>query len=1069
MPDSNPLYNLLGGYYPGDPIPRKRHYGDYPSPLEFNSDTWINNYLYGLNKELSKLSVKEQARNLFIDDVARQLRARATPKEATYDPMRAIELGDEEDVAGVQVGIDINPVKWVQDPGEMLQKTGKQWFNDFVNWSDFSSYVEREKLWKPLLEGKEVSPIVGYAYGDHLEGDTPAGGPMPFQLYGLELTTPEQQTFYDTPGDKKGIKLDREVDLFQESGMGFKKFTRSARASAARDTSFAKFTNQAAIASSSELINLLQTGQITDPQHKTEIKSYLHRARALRTANALNGRGDKNYIFAKEGEFAEFGSGVGSGLAALSSDLGKYTFGRANEKRVGSTYKKIFGDEETGNIGSLGEAKKVLEEADKHFESLGAVAKAEFEKDTKPLRSLLKDIEGLKGSDIKSKPGVINLKGKINLIQAKHASAGAFKGGVNNMNRKFLENHFVKGPMRKIISDPQNSSIVGTRNLLNVSEEALRFYKREDFYDLINMLEKDGVVGVAADVVWNLVRKRLNGFTPASVLGEQLKKVHYFGLLYDERYGEGDNTGSKTMNNIMSKGRLSKLFDNKHSVNVELDGVTKSFSFVGHKNLRFGAELYARRGAKGAQHITQQDFVDMINFKERDYGELVKTGKALRHGLEYEKARASSASLRDWLKRHNDQLGLEFDNIGKLVQSEENARKLEAVFKSLIKYEGGGKRVSIFQSKAGLMQKFSQTLSLLQEKLFKSKLGKLLSAPAYMREVVSKAASKTVTKVLAKVLSGIVVAGTEGIGATIYPYIEKVIQYVLNKLENLVGKIGKALWHADANIIDSFVESSAQALYKVFGCCALSFGMPIAVVMIIFIFLLSAITPVDPTRTAFGMTDGIGPGLSVMPVDCTFGEREPTGLAPTGNAVADRAIEIANGLERGFWCGWNKHVPEYEEFWDEGEFQRNPWPPVDYDTWDSMFWCTYLVIESYSHAYDSFPSYPEDAGKDGPWWYLIAARNLANTGFRDAGHYYWSQNELPASELQAGDAIFFRGTSGRSNAINHVAIVHSVHDGVVTTIHANAWAKVIDFNIGSDGYLQDHPLLEVVSFARWRE
>lgn len=132
-----------------------------------------------------------------------------------------------------------------------------------------------------------------------------------------------------------------------------------------------------------------------------------------------------------------------------------------------------------------------------------------------------------------------------------------------------------------------------------------------------------------------------------------------------------------------------------------------------------------------------------------------------------------------------------------------------------------------------------------------------------------------------------------------------------------------------------------------------------------------------------------------------------------------------------------------------------------------MFWCTYLVIESYSSSYADFPSYPENAGQGGSWWGLIAANNLAINGFRSAGHLYWDRDEIPANQLQAGDVVFFHNTNRRAG-INHVAIVHSIHDGVVTTIHSNAGYKVLDLSIASNGYVQDYGYLEVEAFARYR-
>jgi len=882
MRDSNPLYDLLGGYYPGDPIPRLRHYGNLPSPVDLDSDALINNYLYELERELSKFGYSAAKKKL-KRDVERALRARTSPRATTYDPMRAMELGDEEDVAGIAVGININPKDWIEDPGEMVKKTGKQWYKDLVNWNDYSSYVERNTLWDPLLRGKEVSPLVEFAYGEHLEGET-LPGPKPFQLAKLGITTTKEEKFYDHKGN--ATTLTKEDDLFEKCHVSFQDFSISAKSSGARDKALRNYTTQVAVASSAELTNLLANGKITDPKQVEEIKSHLHRARLIRATNAINSKGDKHkYIFAQSGEFAEFGHGIGSGILQLNTDLSNYSMGGKTKEDVSKTIKNVL--DTSNEDSSLSKLIKIRDETRAHFDSLGPSAKAEFDKNFKPVNDMIRDLEKLhksaQGSLSPFQTG--NLKGLIGEFQEKYASAGAVKGGHNNMSRRFLENDFLKGPMRDIVFDPRNSAIVGTRRLMNVSEETLRFYKREDFYDLINKLESDGLLGVAADITWNRIRARLNGSTPAAKITEFLEKRHYFGLIYKDDYAQGSGMEPKFfhLNKWVEK---SKLFDNNFTVEQILvkgvgdaKDVTKKLKLKGDRSLNFGLDEWSRTGLTGTQKLTHEDLIDLINFKERDRAKLIKSGKSLKFGYSKYTPSENSAQLRKWLKEYNDQLGLKFDKkTGLLINNKENQKKLDSLFAALKKREEKPTLISATQAKAGIMQKYSAKLNTLRKNAFKkfynSTLGKFVSAPAYLREVIAKAATKAINKVAAKVLGSAIVSATGGIGALIYPLIEKAVQYAVKKVQDTVGKVLTAIRHADIDIIEEFVEEGAQSLLKLVGCCAIVFALPTAALFYTITGALSSITPVDPTRTSdYGPPDSISGGISSgPPIDCPPGE-----------------------------------------------------------------------------------------------------------------------------------------------------------------------------------------------------
>ncbi len=955
MPDSNPFYELLGGYYPGKPIPRKRPpYSRPPDMVEFNTDALIEKYLFAVRKELDKLTIGNQAKKFFIDDVERTLIAQTKPKGVSYDPMRALELGDEEDVAGVQLELDINPVKWLRNPGEMAKDTVDRFVKDFANWKDFDSYMEQSAMWKPLLSGGEIKPIPGIVskvYGEHLD-ESATTKFRPFQLKGLDIPKAKVSVgllYQEQVGGKETKEFtETETDLFAKSGGAFLSYMQAVRASGTRNKAYRKLINAAALASSAELTQLIDSGDISDPKEVEIVKSYLHRARAIRMANALQGISSSDintYKFASDRVLTDaqkkagetlYGEGIGYGLAGLTKELSAYTYGAATiddaNKRLGRVVE---------NITKINVA---LEEMDNWFIELGGNTLDEFVKDTKPLRNLLKDLDKLKDEKITGETQARNLSGKIGLLQKKYAREGQVKGSLDRMNRKFVETHLLNSPLTKVIFS--NDKIVGTKNLANVMEEALRTYKREDFYDLIDRLENDGLLHIAADQFWVLFRERLNGFTPARFLKEKLKRRHYFGLLYDSRYSVEDGVpgddavkSSKFFNGIMG----TRLFANRQTHNIE--GVGK-FKFTGNFNIQLGTGLNDRTtlDKSDALHLTGKSFIQLLNGK---------TGPGVAYKVSYydgfkelEDVKQRAKSLRKWLMKHNKQLGLKFDANGYLINSPENIEKLKALFKGLDKIEINSDFISILQSKAGILDKLSQRANIIQSKIFK--YFKFLAPVAYARNVaskwLSKMATKAISKVLAKVVGAAVAAGTSGIGTVLIPLIEKVVQYVIKKAMDFAAATLKAIKEAKFDAIEKYVEKSAQAVFKLAGYVMGCFGLVVVIpVMVVFIFILTAITPVDPTRMAagkdFGGGPAAGPPIVCPPEECevisTVGcfeflegwdsgegpqalsiiQSAAGGLAGTRGRYVDRLcaagpIEIA--WNRGAGCGWARGLNRIE-------------------------------------------------------------------------------------------------------------------------------------------------------------
>lgn len=976
MPDSNPLYELIGGYYPGEPIPRKRPSGNFPDQVEFNTDQAIDAYLRALDKEFDKYGVSAQLKKYFIDDVARAMQAQVRPKGATYDPFRAIEIGDEEDVAGVQLKIDVNPVNWLRDPVTMAKDTAAQWAKDFANWKDFDTYMELSELWNPLLEGS-LSNAASAAYGPELV-DTYAPGTQPFQLLNLDTNYQIKKKKLLTDHDDKIIEIEDDADLFYDTAGEFKKFIRNVRSTGTRASPFRDLASSAAFASASEIKEALDSGAIKDARHQKIAKSYLERARVLRIANNLMGKGDPtNYVFNHDQDLQDdekkagktnYGQSIGDGFGKISESLSKYTLGAETQDKAQEALEKVLKGGLNKNTGkfepsTLAKTRVALQEADDWFKGLGKTDYQEFFKDTKPLRDLLDRFEELKDKKITNETDARWFKGQVDYILESFAREGPIKGPLHNMSRKFVETNFLNGDIKEVIME--NKEIVGSKNLLNVMDGALRTYKREDFNDFVDKLETQGVLGVVGDQFWNLFRKRLNGFTPAELVQENLKRVHYFGMKYDPKYSieagiNGEYYGTdpksfmrplnfivkpinKAVNGMMEKGPLKGLFTNTQT--HDLKGIGR-FKFTGNANLRLGFDLhgrtykfdketgnYLKKKAK-AFVLSENQFIGLLNGDTSLGGKYSKYFNEGWNKVDQLKDRA--AALRKWLQEHNDQLGLTFSG-GLIANTAENKRILKQLFGELNRLEGN--TVSFLQSKAGILDKLSQKFNRFQSKLF-SKF-KFLAPIAYGRNAIARAggrlASRAISSIVAKLTGAAITAGSSGIAAVIYPLIEKTVQYLINKTLDFAGATLKTIREASFDAVEEFVEKGTAALIKIAGIFALAYSISliIPVMFILIVSLLASITPVDPTRMAAGEDFGGGPSAGppqvCPPNECEvtstvgcfqFLEGWDSGQGPQALSIIQNAANYLSGhagryvdrlcaggpvevvWNRGVSCGW---------------------------------------------------------------------------------------------------------------------------------------------------------------------
>ena len=1005
MAGSNPFYNLVGGYYPGDPIPRNYSSGRPPPPKEFNASGIVDGYLDSIGKDLEKYSVSAQAKKFFIDDVERAFIVTSQPKSSgSYNAARALELseGGEGDTSsreeleqfpGVALSIDLNPRKWAEDPAGMALQMGKDAVTGLINRQDLIAQTEA-KLWMGILSGKIENPVLERAFGTHLD-PTATNTTKPFQMFGLEgPATKVTKAVTDLEG-ATGQKTEQ-VDLFEMAGNKFLSAKGVMAAASGRDKGMRQLGDTAAQAAALELRSLVHSGHIADPEHIQAVETFAHKAKALRMANGvMNGDYAKYFsaddvVDAVTGENKSgYGFGAGAGISDVTRDLSQFSLGTLRDFNDAD---KNPAEMVNGTLGRLaGASKKIrstLTESDTFFEGLSAEELAKFKRETQPLRNLLDKIDGLEKKKIDlnlpklaQQAQANDIKGALLGFQETYARSGIIKGGLDNMNKAFIRKEMINNAaFRDAVYN--NDGVVGTKNLLDILDSASDTYTLSEGGDFINTLQDQGPA-IIPDYFYTRVRSRLNGFTPASVVKENLKKTHYFGLSYQSDYGQEADTAikgvmatvlNKPANWVIEKSPISGVFDNVQTLSLDLDGTTQALKFTGNRNLKFGMDLYDRTFTDLVapdKHLSMGQFMSLLNGDPGPGRRYQIAGHLFLQHSEA-KAKLTAKHVRGWLEENAGHL-LEFDADGLLIMAGEagarNEVVLEELFKKLQLRETSQAHITVTSRKAGILDKASSKLNLLQREMFsrlmknptlkralttyvsaqeiysrtlsRKAIGKKISG-AIIARLERSAAGKALSKALAKILTTLFAAGTEGIGTVIWPIVERMIQWVINKAFDFGREFLKSLRDGGFYVIETFVDKSAQSTMKAATWVYTGIALVTVGPMLVMMLALSALTPVDPTRMGGGEYGG-GPAAG-PPVVCPEDTCEPIatvgcfvflegwtgGEGPAalpiieaaashlesthGNYVDDlcAAGDIEVAWNRGAACGWAKGTNRIE-------------------------------------------------------------------------------------------------------------------------------------------------------------
>lgn len=991
MASTNPFYDLVGGYYPGSPIPRPpKGKRTVPDPRYVDAAGIVNQLTNEFASEMRKQGIKEQTIDRWIDDFQRAWIAQAGTDDG-YSAQRSIELGDEEDIAGVQTQFDLNPVKWITNPEGMVEETLSSWGKNIINYQDFETTLEQKYLWDPLLGPTEegVRPAFLGLYTEKIDGTQT---PISFQLNKLE-TLDEVKKYQDQNYNVKVGKLETrkrdkgtqdkdgkpewatafatgELDPYANTAAAYKDFVRGSESRGARNSGLRTLDLEAQEAIAWEAKNAIAKGQITDANDIQVLEEYIARVDVQKGISSLAGkaRGEVRYTndadtvkkmaaltrgnltddeqfnqrlqtalekrgIIKEGaslkDYIEehgliseystkdpslsvrqklaleeaFGTRVAVGVnssgiadattaldifatkgmptknkSPISGNLDKDSTDILNSSLIG-----LFGEKTSDDTTTVGRLRSYINTQRQLYNSNGNQrGLAEFNREISELEGILRDLEGLRGNLFKEGMSVREariqagkLRGKLGGIQRKLDESGTFRGYSNNFIKNSVENDLLNrnSPLRKILHkyrrDEHGNVLVGASNALLVLDEAHRTYSWNYMFDLVDDIEKRGVYGVIADRAWSIVRSNIDSFTPAKAAREFLGRNHYFGLIYNDAYDkEGDFSdakhtaiGKRILRN--GKGNVRKIFINKVSVDL---GNGKRIRFEGENSITLAKELMGRFEAGT---LSEEGLLALLSGNPDISKGWEYVGSFSKGFITAQDNKDRANDFMEWLRRINEEnkLGLKFiegpDGKWILDPDKENTDRAISILKAINKRANQTKLGDITKNYIGLLERLSGKFNAFQYKLYNYKLfGKLnVYYLTSFQTLSSKAASKIASSILAKLVALGVTVGSSGIGAFVAKAIERVVQYLVKKTLDLTKKVFEAFRKNTLDVIDDFVDGSVSAIYKVFILTVGSCAMVGLILMMFFGFIVSSISPVDPTRMAGGaLPASRGPG-----------------------------------------------------------------------------------------------------------------------------------------------------------------------------------------------------------------
>ncbi len=158
--------------------------------------------------------------------------------------------------------------------------------------------------------------------------------------------------------------------------------------------------------------------------------------------------------------------------------------------------------------------------------------------------------------------------------------------------------------------------------------------------------------------------------------------------------------------------------------------------------------------------------------------------------------------------------------------------------------------------------------------------------------------------------------------------------------------------------------------------------------------------------------------------------------------ILDWASQITNSLARGIWGYLNRFVNALSN----GSYSTGTWAGANEG---SVYWCTYLIIDSYNLAgYGGLTKSAHAA--------VVNMRRWWKTTGASSGYVYvdYENNKQSVANVQPGYAMFMESSAGTHTGREHVNMVKEIN------IDANGNGKIVTIDSNSSSISHSYPVAD---------
>lgn len=325
------------------------------------------------------------------------------------------------------------------------------------------------------------------------------------------------------------------------------------------------------------------------------------------------------------------------------------------------------------------------------------------------------------------------------------------------------------------------------------------------------------------------------------------------------------------------------------------------------------------------------------------------------------------------------------------------------------------------------------------------------------QSVVSKKVGQSISTKIAQSAIGKAVGGALGSVVPVFGNIiggiaGNLLAGALTKGAKEIGKTIGALPFNALNALNQFANVLAvtvtQTIQIALGSLVLGFGVLALFIAFTLFIINSGAYVVPPGENITGPIDvGLPGGPGGITVNCTSSKGNMAFENYQSNPVANRGWEIVADLYQGFWCYWNRspiHIatdtvyypPSYPQYFNYPAFLANPRPNIQNGPAELLFWCTWLIVESYKEA----------GGISLPLNTLGVP--TMQTYFATNGRYVPASSVTPTN-VAPGDVIFFKKPG--DTRLRHVGLVYTVTRDYILFVQSNAPTKTGSVTFSESG------------------